>query len=456
MKGNKYSLAKAIPAVRTWGLGVAVLLTLVSLTFAQGASWTQKSPSTHPESGYYPAMVYDSAHNQVVLFGGVDSSIFTPSPTRSDETWTWDGSTWTKQSPVTKPPARCCFGMAYDAARDQVVIFGGFGPGSGILSDTWVWDGLNWTQKASGPGPRGHVAMTYDAARQQVVLYGGGGGTPTPFGDTWVWDGTTWTQQFPAHSPGLRNEARLVYDSARAEVVLFGGWNGGSQVNETWVWDGVDWTQKFPVTSPSPREDYAAAYDANLQRVVLFSGVRGSCPPVDDLTWTWDGTNWTQESPAASPSGRWGAAAAYDSARGQVVMFGGRDCSQERVLTDTWVWSGGVIPVAIDIKPGSFPNSINLGSGGTVPVAIVSTATFDATTVDPTTVTLASAPVKLTGKGTPMASFQDINEDGFNDLVVHVSTQTLQLSETDTQAVLEGQTFSGEHIRGTDTIRVVP
>ncbi|MBI3988294.1 MAG: SBBP repeat-containing protein, partial [candidate division NC10 bacterium] len=115
-----------------------------------------------------------------------------------------------------------------------------------------------------------------------------------------------------------------------------------------------------------------------------------------------------------------------------------------------------VIPVTIDIKPGSFPNSINLGSGGTVPVAIFSETTFDATTVDPTTVTLASAPVKLKGQGTPMASFEDVDRDELLDLVVHVETTALQLSETDTQAVLEGKTFGGTRIRGVDTVRIIP
>ena len=91
-----------------------------------------------------------------------------------------------------------------------------------------------------------------------------------------------------------------------------------------------------------------------------------------------------------------------------------------------------------------------------MPVAILSTADFDATAVDPTTVTLAGAQVALRGKGTPMAFFEDVNKDGLLDLVVHVSTGALQLSDTDTQAILEGRTFAGMPIRGTDTIRVVP
>ena len=95
-------------------------------------------------------------------------------------------------------------------------------------------------------------------------------------------------------------------------------------------------------------------------------------------------------------------------------------------------------------------------SGGNVPVAIFSSATFDATTVEPITVTLASAPVKLKGKGTPMSSSEDVNDDGLMDLVVHVDTEALQLSETDEEAVLEGQTSNGTPIRGVDTVRVVP
>ena len=108
-------------------------------------------------------------------------------------------------------------------------------------------------------------------------------------------------------------------------------------------------------------------------------------------------------------------------------------------------------PVEIDIKPGSDPNSINLGSNGTVPVAILGSATFDATTVDPVTVTLADASVKVRGKGTPMAAEEDVNGDGLLDLVVHVETDGLALTEGVTEAVLEGETFDGVSIRGRAT-----
>jgi hypothetical protein len=117
------------------------------------------------------------------------------------------------------------------------------------------------------------------------------------------------------------------------------------------------------------------------------------------------------------------------------------------------------IDVEIDIKPGSFPNSINMKSKGKVPVAIFSTPEFDATTIDPGSVTLAGAGVAVKGKGKKnrlMASFEDKNDDGLMDLVVHVYTQDLQISKSDTIAVLEGATYDNTPIIGSDSIRVVP
>jgi hypothetical protein len=125
-------------------------------------------------------------------------------------------------------------------------------------------------------------------------------------------------------------------------------------------------------------------------------------------------------------------------------------------VSTAFAWQVNPIPVSIDIKPGSFPNSINLGSNGVVPVAILGAPTFNVTTLNPLTVTLASASVRLKGNGTPQASVQDVNGDGLLDLVVHVSTEALILSLTDTQAMLEGHTYGGYSIRGFDSVRIVP
>jgi hypothetical protein len=112
--------------------------------------------------------------------------------------------------------------------------------------------------------------------------------------------------------------------------------------------------------------------------------------------------------------------------------------------------------VEIDIKPGSYPNTINLGSHGAVPVAILSSDTFDAKQVKPEFVTLAGAGAKLTGKGTPIFLYSDVNGDGRIDIIVNVLTDAFELSPGDTEAILVGVTRSGLNIRGKDSVRIVP
>lgn len=115
-----------------------------------------------------------------------------------------------------------------------------------------------------------------------------------------------------------------------------------------------------------------------------------------------------------------------------------------------------VILVLIDIKPGSDPNSINLGSHGVVPVAILTTSDFDATTVDPDTVELAGSTVAIRGNGSRLlASQKDIDNDGDLDLVLQIETENLTLETGVTEAILTGQTYNGENITGSDTIVIV-
>jgi hypothetical protein len=198
-----------------------------------GTDWTQRTPAHSPTARTALGMAYDAAHGRVVLFGGVRY------PGDLADTWTWDGTDWTQQSPAHSPTARQDMGMAYDAAGGQVVLFGGgfYTDGDG-LDDTWTWDGTDWTQRAPAHSPpaREDMGMAYDAARSEVVLFSGNG--PDYLDDTWTWDGTDWAQRAPAHSPLSRWGAGMAYDAARAEVVLF----GGDGALDTWAWDGTDWS----------------------------------------------------------------------------------------------------------------------------------------------------------------------------------------------------------------------
>jgi hypothetical protein len=107
------------------------------------------------------------------------------------------------------------------------------------------------------------------------------------------------------------------------------------------------------------------------------------------------------------------------------------------------------IDVQIDIKPGSDPNSINLKSKGVVPVAVSTTADFDASTIAPETVHFADAsPVRWT--------IEDVDGDGDLDMLFHFNTRDLILNPDSTQATLTGETSAGVPIQGTDTVNIVP
>jgi YVTN family beta-propeller protein len=119
-----------------------------------------------------------------------------------------------------------------------------------------------------------------------------------------------------------------------------------------------------------------------------------------------------------------------------------------------------VIIVNIDIKPGSDLNCFNKNSSGVIPVAILGSAEFHATEIDPGTVTLAGLAVKVVGKSNKfLAHIEDVNHDGFDDLVVQIEDTDGRFTAGTTTATLTGKlyaTFGSTPIEGTDSICIVP
>lgn len=306
-------------------------------------------------------MAYDAARGQVVLFGGL--TFLSGAFTSLGDTWVWDGSKWTQKFPQTSPPARQGHGMVYDSVRHQVVLFGGI-TAQGTANDTWLWDGTNWASPSVSPPPaRTLQNMAFDSARGQVLMFGGQTASFGQLSDTWVWTGANWVQQNPANVPVERSNAQMAFDSAHSQVVLFGG--DENDQNDTWLWDGSHWTQASPQTIPPGRSDGVMAFDPPLGKIVLFGGVAAA-----DFadTWTWDGTNWAQLSPAAHPSARHSSAMAYDSTHNQMVFFGGIDPSF--YYGDTWFFQVGPPGPSITtvISASAYGGSPTVTSGGWVEI----------------------------------------------------------------------------------------
>ncbi len=109
------------------------------------------------------------------------------------------------------------------------------------------------------------------------------------------------------------------------------------------------------------------------------------------------------------------------------------------------------IQVSVDIKPGDGPNSINLKSKGVIPVAVLTTGSFDAATVDGSTVLFAGASPDHGG-----GHLEDVDGDGDLDWLGHFRTQNTTLDENSTEATLTGQTTGGQDIEGSDSVQITP
>lgn len=126
---------------------------------------------------------------------------------------------------------------------------------------------------------------------------------------------------------------------------------------------------------------------------------------------------------------------------------------------DVSLWEfSTTLAAQVDVKPGGNPNTINLKSKGVVPVAVLSGEGFDATEIDPETVTLAGAGVAVKGKhGKLMAHIEDVDGNGLDDLVLQFPVPSLDPAELqDGVAVVRGSTYGGEAFEGSDEVVLVP
>jgi hypothetical protein len=202
-----------------------------------GTNWTQVSPSVSPAPRSGHRMTWDPVRQHVVLFGGRSDSA--GGAIYFADTWAYVSGAWTQLASVG-PSAREGGSVAWDPGLSggRVVAFGGLGS-AGARNDTWAWDGTSWTVVATGTAPTARVFfdVAFHPGLGKLVLFGGatgGGAGATLNAETWVFDRTTWTLLGSASGPSPRSGVVVEWDPLRQKLMQFGGWNGTTSFDEHW------------------------------------------------------------------------------------------------------------------------------------------------------------------------------------------------------------------------------
>jgi hypothetical protein len=202
-----------------------------------GATWTQRQPLTRPAARMLPSMTFDAARGVTILFGGEKSD----ATISEGDTWEWDGTNWTERFPAASPSPRSATSLAYDSARNVTVLLGGRGPNTDAPNnETWEWDGSTWSRRrpTASPEERLFHSLAYSTRCGVTLVFSGYNPGNVARDDTWTWDGAVWTLKREANRPPARGVAGLAYDSRRGVIVMFGGITtvNGELLGDTWEW----------------------------------------------------------------------------------------------------------------------------------------------------------------------------------------------------------------------------
>ncbi len=233
------------------------------------------------------------------------------------------------------PPPRDDYGIVFDPVSQQMLLFGG--RSLVPLDDTWLWDGSRWVedQRTVRPFP-GYGAPAYHPGRRSIVMPIVETGAIQNRFATFEWTQARGWRQLP-HANGPRGILRIVgsaYDPASGKVVavfhIYPPISGMPYTFETWTFDGTDWTNEMPSNTP---DTYQVMLVPELGGVVSIYTNDRTQPLDPHQIWRWDGSDWQRVALANLPGGErvpshlgpvprvFGGPMAYDGSRGTLRMF---------------------------------------------------------------------------------------------------------------------------------------
>jgi len=310
-------------------LAAATLAGAPALAVPSWINVTRTGPNASPPGVYWGSLAYDAADQEVVAFGGCDSSVCP-----QNYTWVFSQGVWTNiTNPHDAPPARITATMDYDPNMNGVLLFGGVGA-SGYLNDTWLFSGGSWTNLSwVGPAPPARIfaSMAFDPDPEVngSVVWGGYSLSLGTLNDTWAWQAWAgWVHLNTTVLPPAADGASLAYDPADSALVLY----GAGFTSSTWELQGGQW---WPVHTAGPpyRQGAGMVFVPGASAVFLFGGANSTY--LND-SWSFSGGVWSNDTSGlvSAPPARAFAGLTLDPSGSVPLLFGGTGAST--YMNDTW------------------------------------------------------------------------------------------------------------------------
>ncbi|MGH7721543.1 MAG: hypothetical protein ACRENL_01740 [Candidatus Dormibacteria bacterium] len=275
--------------------------TLDDTWILHGRTWSTRHPPSHPGALAVELMAYDARTHTCLLVGS--ATIQGPA-----QTWSWDGTTWTRLSDLPLEGVEGPQTLAFDPATGHALLLSAMPSDAGIGSHrtrAWTWDGRSWTLGAAPPS----FADTAGEARLATVGVGSssrnGRGVLALFEDaigtheTWFWDGVTWSKRAaggtPLYDPEL--SSTLAEDTTTGDVVLIGLARSDGRSAQTWLWDGTSWRQGVaaPLAASAYHGTLVLSDAASGHAIVIGESTSGNLVNLFDVLWTFDGNSWVSD-----------------------------------------------------------------------------------------------------------------------------------------------------------------
>jgi hypothetical protein len=341
--------------------GAAALFAFLTPGLALGQTWTQDGP----QARLHTAVVYDSAIDQMIVFGGLSATVplndvwSVPSVVAAGQQVTTSPYHWIQVFPTgTAPAARYGMGSAYDATSNRMIIFGGGASSTSCFNDLWLLEDANqsggtpsWVQSTTSgtpPSARENFVAQYDSSSNSLIVFGGYNCASGYLSDVWVLSNangnsgtSTWTKLSPSGvGPTARENASAIYDSTNHVLTLYAGDAGGAGLSDVWSLSNANgagtsvWTHISPTgTAPVARTGQTSVYDSVNNRMIMYGGVTtlsGTVPLGD--TWVLTFANDLGGTPAWISEKVTGTAPTlkfhsgfYNSPYNNMVVFGGQN-----------------------------------------------------------------------------------------------------------------------------------